>query len=61
MPIGGLKEKSAAAHRAGIKTLLFPAENKPDLDEIAQEIKDDIKFIPVSGMDEVLKHALVNK
>ena len=61
LPIGGLKEKSAAAHRAGIKTLLFPAENKPDLDEIAQEIKDDIKFIPVSGMDEVLKHALVNK
>lgn len=61
LPIGGLKEKSAAAHRAGIKTVLFPSENKADLDDVAAEIKNDIKFIPVSGMDEVLKNALVKR
>ncbi len=58
LPIGGLKEKSAAAYRAGIKTVLIPIENKPDLDEVPQIVKDAIKFIPVSTMDEVLGEAL---
>lgn len=58
LPIGGLREKTAAAHRAGIKTVVFPEENTADLDDIAQEIKDDIEFVPVSKMDDVLKNAL---
>lgn len=59
LPIGGLKEKSLAAYRAGIKTVIIPEENKPDTDEIPKEIKDKIKFIPVGNMDAVLKNALV--
>lgn len=58
LAIGGLKEKSTAAHRAGIKTVLMPIDNKPDLEDIPEAIKRDIKFIPVSTMDEVLKTAL---
>ncbi len=59
LPIGGLKEKSLAAYRAGIKTVIIPEDNKPDTDEIPKEIKDKIKFIPVDNMDAVLKNALV--
>lgn len=58
LAIGGLREKSAAAHRAGIKTVLMPSDNIPDLDDIPDTIKRDIKFIPVSTMSEVLNHAL---
>lgn len=58
LPIGGLKEKSMAAYRAGIKTVIIPEENKPDIDDIPREIRDNMKFIPVSSMDTVLKNAL---
>ncbi len=58
LPIGGLKEKSMAAYRAGIRTVIIPVENKCDIEEIPTEIKNGIDFIPVSGMDEVLRHAL---
>jgi len=58
LPIGGLKEKSAAAYRAGIKTVLMPKGNIPDLDEITKEVKDNIEFIPVSNMTEVVDIAL---
>ncbi|MDD6734726.1 MAG: magnesium chelatase domain-containing protein, partial [Clostridiales bacterium] len=61
LPIGGLKEKSAAAYRAGVKTVIIPAENKPDLDDVTAEVKENLRFVPVSGMDEVLKIALVRK
>ncbi|MDO8643709.1 MAG: S16 family serine protease, partial [bacterium] len=61
LPIGGLKEKSLAAHRAGIKTIIVPKENEKDLKEIPQNILKDLKFICVEHMDEVLKNALVLK
>jgi ATP-dependent Lon protease len=59
LPIGGLKEKSLAAHRAGIKTVLLPKENEKDLEDIPDSIKEAMQFITVSHMDEVIQHALV--
>ncbi len=58
LPIGGLKEKSMAAYRAGIRTVIIPEENTPDIDDVPKEIRDGIKFIPVSNMDSVLQNAL---
>ena len=58
LPIGGLKEKSLAAYRAGIKTVIIPKDNKADTDDVPEEIRSDMKFIPVSDMDAVLKNAL---
>ena len=59
LPIGGLKEKSLAAHRAGLTRILIPIENEKDLDEIPKSVRKDMKITPVSHMDEVLKLALV--
>lgn len=61
LPIGGLKEKVLAAHRAGIETIIYPVDNKKDLDEIPEDTKKDLKFVPVSNMDVVLSTALVYK
>ncbi|SCZ78913.1 endopeptidase La [Acidaminobacter hydrogenoformans] len=61
LPIGGLKEKSLAASRAGVKTVLFPKENVKDLEEIPSTVRSKMKFIPVESMDEVLEHALVKE
>lgn len=61
LPIGGLKEKSLAAHRAGIKQVLIPKDNEKDLVDIPKSVLKDLKVIPVSHMDEVLKLALVGK
>jgi ATP-dependent Lon protease len=58
MPIGGLKEKVLAAHRAGIEKILIPEENKKDLEDIPAEIKDKLKFVLVSTAEEVIKEAL---
>lgn len=58
LPIGGLKEKSLAAYRAGIRTIVIPAENKRDLDELPQVVRDDVTFVPASSMDTVLQTAL---
>jgi ATP-dependent Lon protease len=58
LPIGGLKEKLLAAHRAGIKTVLIPRENKKDLVEVPKIILNDMEIIPVKNVDEVLKVAL---
>jgi ATP-dependent Lon protease len=58
LPIGGLKEKLLAALRAGIKTVMIPEENVKDLTEIPDNVKSGLEIIPVSRMDEVLKHAL---
>ena len=58
LPIGGLKEKSMAAHRANIKKVLIPDDNLPDLSEIDQKVKDDISFIPVKYASDVFKNAL---
>jgi len=61
LPIGGLKEKLLAAHRAGIKKVLIPFENKKDLVEIPEIIKKSIEIILVKSVDEVLKHALTKE
>jgi ATP-dependent Lon protease len=58
LPIGGLKEKLLAAHRAGIKKVLIPIENKKDLTEVPQTVLDSVEIIPVKNVDEVLKVAL---
>jgi ATP-dependent Lon protease len=59
LEIGGLKEKVLAAHRAGVKTVIAPADNEKDLDDIPKYVLDDLKFVFVRHMDEVLKVALV--
>ena len=61
MPIGGLKEKLLAALRGGITTVLIPQENKKDLPEIPDNVKEGLTIIPVSHVSEVLEHALVSK
>jgi ATP-dependent Lon protease len=58
LPIGGLKEKALAALRAGIKTIIIPAENKKDLVEIPKDLRDQLKFIPAKNMDQVFPHVL---
>ena len=58
LPVGGIKEKVLAAHRAGIKRILLPERNKPDLEEVPQEIRDTLEFIPVSKIEDVLQYAL---
>jgi ATP-dependent Lon protease len=58
LPIGGLKEKSLGAMRAGVTTVLFPKLNEKDLVDIPEEAKEKINFIPVENVDEVLAHAL---
>ena len=59
LPIGGLREKSLAAHRVGINTILIPKANERDLDEVPSAVKDSVKFIPVDNVKQVLKEALV--
>lgn len=61
LPIGGLKEKSLAAYRAGIRTIIIPEKNKKDLEDIPENIRSEIKFVPASYMDTVLKNALTAK
>jgi ATP-dependent Lon protease len=61
LPIGGLKEKLLAALRSGIKTVLIPEENTRDLKEIPEIVTKGMEIIPVSRMDQVLKHALVRQ
>jgi ATP-dependent Lon protease len=58
LPIGGLKEKLLAALRGGLKTVLIPKDNEKDLAEIPDNVKRVLTIVPVSGVDEVLKHAL---
>ncbi|MDQ0202407.1 endopeptidase La [Pectinatus haikarae] len=61
LPIGGLKEKTLAAYREKIYTIILPKENERDIEDIEQDVRDKIKFIPVSTMDDVLKYALVKE
>jgi ATP-dependent Lon protease len=58
LAVGGIKEKVLAAHRAGIKRVILPERCLADLDEVPQEVRDELEFIPVSKMDEVLAAAL---
>ena len=58
LPIGGLKEKTMAAYRNGIKTVILPAENRKDLEEIDQTVRSALRFVPVEQVDSVLAEAL---
>jgi ATP-dependent Lon protease len=60
LPIGGLKDKILAAHRAGITTVLIPDENTRDLKEVPEAVLAQVTVIPVKHMDEVLRHALAH-
>jgi ATP-dependent Lon protease len=58
LPIGGVREKTLAARRAGIKTVILPALNEPDLAELPEEIRKDMTFIPVETLEQVVNVAL---
>ncbi|MEG1614663.1 MAG: endopeptidase La, partial [Oscillospiraceae bacterium] len=59
LPIGGLKEKSMAAYRAGIKTIIIPSDNSSDIAEIDNAVKSSVHFIPAKTLDDVLEIALI--
>jgi len=58
LPIGGVKEKVLAAHRAGLKTVILPRRNEKDLEDVPEEVRQDIKFILAERVEEVLREAL---
>ncbi len=58
LPIGGLKEKSIAAHRSGLKTILIPKENEKDIDDIPKEVREALEIIPVESVNQVFSLAL---
>ena len=59
LPVGGVKEKVLAAHRAGMKTVILPKENERDIEEIPQNVRDDLQFHLVDHMDQVVGLALL--
>ena len=59
LPIGGLKEKSLAALRCGIKTIIVPKENQKDVDELPQEVKDSLKIIFMTSVDEAVSNCFI--
>lgn len=61
LPIGGLKEKSLSAHRAGLTTIIIPEENEKDIESIPESVKENLTFIPVKHLDQVLEIALVGE
>lgn len=61
LPVGGIKEKVLAAHRAGIKKVLIPLENEKDLEEIPANVKKRLEFVLIENMDQVLEHALLTQ
>ncbi|TYS19661.1 endopeptidase La [Rossellomorea vietnamensis] len=61
LPIGGLKEKSLSAHRAGLRTIIIPRDNEKDIDDIPESVRKDLKFVLVSHIEEVLETALVGE
>jgi ATP-dependent Lon protease len=58
LPVGGIKEKVLAAHRAGIKKIILPRENKRDLQDVPEDVRNELAFVPVETVEEVLKEAL---
>jgi ATP-dependent Lon protease len=58
LPVGGIKEKILAAHRAGIRSVILPARNEGDLEDVPEEVRRDVRFTLVDDADEVLRHAL---
>jgi ATP-dependent Lon protease len=60
LPVGGIREKALAARRLGIKTFILPALNEPDLAELPEELRREMKFVPVESLEQVLKVAMSN-
>lgn len=58
LPVGGIKEKVLAAHRAGIRTILLPAENEADIEEIPQSVRKELNFVLLKNAEEALKYAM---
>ncbi len=58
LPVGGIKQKVLAAHRAGLKTVILPYRNEPDLDDLPDEVRQEMNFVLVKTIDEVLENAL---
>ena len=61
LAIGGVREKSIAAHRSGLNTIIIPRDNVKDIDDIPESVKSSLKIIPVSSLDEVLEHTFIIK
>ena len=61
LPIGGLKQKVLAAHAAGLTEVILPARNEADLNEVPSDVRDRMRFHPVTSVDEVLELALEPK
>ena len=59
LAIGGLKEKVLAAYREGIKTIILPEDNRRDIEEIPENVREKMEFIPVDHVDKVLENALL--
>ena len=60
LPVGGIREKALAARRLGIRTVILPALNEPDLAELPEEIRRDMKFVPVENLEQVIKVAMTD-
>jgi len=61
LPVGGIKEKILAAHRVGLKTVILPQRNEPDLDDVPEEVKEEMTFILADKMDQVFAAALADQ
>ncbi len=61
LPIGGLKEKTLSAHRAGLTKIILPKDNEKDIEDIPESVRDQLEFVLVSSIDQVLKHALIGE
>ena len=58
LPVGGIKEKTIAAHRAGIRKVLLPARNRKDLEDVPKSVRDEVQFVFCERVDEVVREAL---
>ena len=58
LPVGGIKEKTVAAHRAGIRTVLLPARNRKDLEEIPESVRTELEFVWLERVDDAVTRAL---
>ncbi|MDT8297273.1 MAG: S16 family serine protease, partial [Spirochaetaceae bacterium] len=58
LPVGGIKEKIIAAHRAGAKKVILPTENEKDLEDVPEDVRSDIEFIPIATIEELMEAAL---
>jgi len=58
LPVGGIKEKVLAAHRAGIRSVILPRRNEPDVEDVPEELRRELRFLFVDDAEEVLRHAL---